>query len=263
MAIEVFNRYEKKYRLTRAEYEEIIELISDHMEADKYSRGRDFYSICNIYYDTEDDLLIRRSIEKPVYKEKLRLRSYGIKGEDDEVFVEIKKKFKGVVNKRRTAMTLKEAKDYLDRDITPEGEGINRQVLREIDYFKNIYRIRPKVFLAYDRRAYFDREDKNFRITFDTNIRARREEPDLKNGDYGRLITEPEFWLMEVKMSGAMPLWFTQILSRLKIYPVSFSKYGTEYTQYINNLISKGEKTACLSQSLPQQKQQFQPVQQF
>lgn len=263
MAIEVFNRYEKKYRLTRAEYEEIIELISDHMEADKYSRGRDFYSICNIYYDTEDDLLIRRSIEKPVYKEKLRLRSYGIKGEDDEVFVEIKKKFKGVVNKRRTAMTLKEAKDYLDRDITPEGEGINRQVLREIDYFKNIYRIRPKVFLAYDRRAYFDREDKDFRITFDTNIRARREEPDFKNGDYGRLITEPEFWLMEVKMSGAMPLWFTQILSRLKIYPVSFSKYGTEYTQYINNLISEGEKTACLSQSLPQQKQQFQPVQQF
>ena len=142
MAIEVFNRYEKKYMLDKEQYEAVINKMSSHMEVDAYNKDNKFYMISNIYYDTPDDRLIRASIEKPAYKEKMRVRSYGVPGIDDNVFVEIKKKYNGIVNKRRTGIKLGDAYDYLDGKITAgmlekKNERINRQVLGEIDYFKH------------------------------------------------------------------------------------------------------------------------------
>lgn len=141
----------------------LIFQIADYMNPDAYNRNGEAYRISNIYYDTENDQLIRASIEKPVYKEKLRLRAYGTPELTDNVFVEIKKKYNGIVNKRRTSMTLQEAYDYLDDDICPDNrEGrINRQVLKEIDYFKNFYHLQPKVYLSYDRFAYFEKDGGN------------------------------------------------------------------------------------------------------
>lgn len=141
MAIEVFNRYEKKYIIDEDTFHKLTYHIADYMNPDAYNRNGEAYRISNIYYDTENDQLIRASIEKPVYKEKLRLRAYGTPELTDNVFVEIKKKYDGIVNKRRTSMTLQEAYDFLDDDICPDNhEGrINRQVLKEIDYFKNFY----------------------------------------------------------------------------------------------------------------------------
>ena len=171
----------------------------------------------NIYYDTENDQLIRASIEKPVYKEKLRLRAYGTPELTDNVFVEIKKKYNGIVNKRRTSITLQEAYYFLDDDICPDShEGrINRQVLKEIDYFKNFYHLQPKVYLSYDRFAYFEKDDGDFRITFDKNITTRREDIRLEHGSYGKKLLPDGKYLMEVKISGAVPLWFTKIISDL------------------------------------------------
>ena len=149
MAIEVFNRYEKKYIIDEDTFHKLTYQIADYMNPDAYNRNGEAYRISNIYYDTENDQLIRASIEKPVYKEKLRLRAYGMPELTDNVFVEIKKKYNGIVNKRRTSMTLQEAYDFLDDDICPDNhEGrINRQVLKEIDYFKNFYHLQPKVYL--------------------------------------------------------------------------------------------------------------------
>lgn len=156
MAIEVFNRYEKKYIIDEDTFHKLTYHIADYMNPDAYNRNGEAYRISNIYYDTENDQLIRASIEKPVYKEKLRLRAYGTPELTDNVFVEIKKKYNGIVNKRRTSMTLQEAYYFLDDDICPDShEGrINRQVLKEIDYFKNFYHCSLKfIFHMTDSRT--------------------------------------------------------------------------------------------------------------
>ena len=229
MAIEVFNRYEKKYLIDAKDFKWLLEKLKERMEPDKYNKDGRLYNISNIYYDTPDDALIRASIEKPVYKEKLRLRSYGVPGIYDEVFLEIKKKYNGMVNKRRTCLRLKEAYNLLDNGIKPEDSfGINKQVLEEIRYLLKIYKPVPKVYLTYDRMAFFDREDDDFRVTFDTNIRTRRYDVGLEKGSHGELLIGNALWLMEVKSSKAIPLWFTKLLEEKNIKSVSFSKYGTE-----------------------------------
>ena len=265
MAIEVFNRNEKKYIMDEKIYNKLLMRLGDYMELDAYNVGQEFYSISNIYYDSLDDKLIRNSIEKPVYKEKLRVRSYGIPSIEDIVYIEIKKKYKDNVNKRRTAIKLGDAYDYLNNDICPDlnQDQMNKQVFNEIDYFKNFYKIIPKVLISYDRRAYFEQNDGCFRLTFDTNIKSRRNNIKLEDGNYGQKLLEDGQFLMEVKISNAAPLWFTRLMSELDIFPISFSKYATEYKSYINNMIIKGEEI-CLNQYLRQlQITQFQLAQQF
>lgn len=236
MAIEVFNRYEKKFLVEQEKVDILTERLSEYMEIDKYNRDGRMYTICNIYYDTPDDELIRRSIEGPVYKEKLRLRSYGTVGLWDSVFVEIKKKYKGIVNKRRTSMNLKEAYEFIENGLLPDlsNPKINRQVLKELEYFRSVYELVPKVCLCYDRMAFFAKDDGDFRVTFDTNVRARRQDVGLEYGDYGSAVVKDGRWIMEVKMQNSAPLWFTRLMSELEIYPASISKYGTEYKAYID-----------------------------
>lgn len=265
MAIEVFNRYEKKFLIDEATYTKLTRQLSDYMEADQFSKDREFYNISNIYYDTPTNDLIRNSIEKPVYKEKLRLRSYGVPDLEDEVFLEIKKKYRGMVNKRRTAITLKDAYDYVETKVlsNPKPDS-NKQIIREIDFFLNRYQIEPKLYLSYDRRAYFVSYDSDFRITFDTNIKTRRYDLRLENGSYGEDLLEKGGWLMEVKIMKAAPLWFTKILSDCKVYGTSFSKYGTEYKRMVQSKIEKGEWELCLNPYYQQQqKQHYQLVHQY
>ncbi len=248
MAQAVFNRYEKKYLMPEPVYQELRFRLAPYMQTDQYG----LHTICNIYYDTPGYDLIRRSIEKPVYKEKLRLRSYGIPTLDSPVFLEIKKKYRKVVNKRRIQLTLQEAYDYVERGIQPAQGGDyvergiqpaqsckyaehgirsaqDRQILQEINFFLYRYPLMRGIYLAYDRTALFGMEDPEFRVTFDQRIRSRRSFMGLENGDYGELLLPEGYYLMESKVLGATPLWFTEILSELEIYPVSFSKYGNVY----------------------------------
>ncbi len=231
MAIEVFNRYEKKFIISDDIYRKIKPQFEDYMEVDEFSRNGDFYTICNIYYDTKDNEIIRKSIEKPAYKEKLRLRSYGVVGPKDKVYLEIKKKFNGCVNKRRTSIKLEDAYQYLVTKKKPTLESsMNEQILNEIDFMIQRYpSLQPALFLSYERSAMFGIENKNFRITFDRNILTRRYDLGLHFGLYGEFLLPKDQWIMEVKIDKAAPLWFAELLSRYKIYPTSFSKYGTEY----------------------------------
>lgn len=222
MAQAVFNRYEKKYLIPEEIYLELRSRLRPYMQEDQYG----LHTICNIYYDTPDSYLIRHSIEKPVYKEKLRLRSYGIPTLQSTVFLEIKKKYRKVVNKRRIQLTLQEAYDYVERGIRPQTDS---QILHEIDFFLSRYSLVKGIYLAYDRIALFGKEDHEFRVTFDQNIRSRRSLMGLENGDFGEMLLPEGYYLMESKIMGATPLWFTEILSDLAIYPVSFSKYGNIY----------------------------------
>ncbi|MCH5272992.1 MAG: polyphosphate polymerase domain-containing protein [Lachnospiraceae bacterium] len=234
MAIEVFNRYEKKYRVNDACYQKLRERLSEYMEADAYSKDGGVYTICNIYYDTQQNDLVRKSMERPVYKEKLRLRSYGVAAPEDKVFLEIKKKYEGLVNKRRTKIELAEAYLFLQTGELPKYKPyMNAQVLNELHYFIHRMELIPALFLSYDRVAMFGKEDKDFRVTFDRNITVRRYDLGLHYGVYGDKLLPEDEWIMEVKIDKAMPLWMARILSEFQIYPVSFSKYGTEYKNRI------------------------------
>lgn len=234
MAIEVFNRYEQKYVITDDIYQKIRPVLEDYMEVDKYSKNGDLYTICNIYYDTPNNDIIRTSIDKPLYKEKLRLRSYGVVKQTDKVFLEIKKKYKGLVNKRRTSILLGDAYQYINTKKKPEIKHfMNEQILTEIDYMIQKNTLQPALFLSYDRNALFGMEDPNFRVTFDTNLKTRRYDVGLDYGNYGEPLLPRDYWIMEAKTDKAVPLWFAQLLSSYRIYPASFSKYGTEYKKYI------------------------------
>mgnify|MGYP003253127354 CR=1 FL=1 len=219
---EIFQRYEKKYILTKVQHEQFLERVKDYIEMDQFGES----TICNLYYDTPSYELIRSSIEKPVYKEKLRLRSYGIPRKEDETFVEIKKKYDGIVYKRRIELPFEESTKYLDHGISPSKVN---QIKKEIDYFVSYYEPVKKMYIAYDRTAMIGKYDDSIRVTFDRNIRYRMNDLDLGKGDYGTLVLSPETVLMEIKVAGAYPLWMVSILSELQLYPTSFSKYGSCY----------------------------------
>lgn len=236
LAIEVFNRYEHKYILDKKTYIEVLKVMDKHMEADAYNKGHKPYTITNIYFDTSDDYLIRHSLSKPNYKEKLRLRAYGVPEENASVYLEIKKKFNGIVNKRRTELKLNEAYDFVRHGKVAETkEYMNEQVVREIEYFLNVYDLHPKLYLAYDRVAYFEKDNADLRISFDMNIRSRRFDLRLEDGDFGEKMFDEDIYLMEVKTSLAKPLWLTKMLTEYDIKRCSFSKYGTEYKRMREN----------------------------
>lgn len=236
MAIEVFNRYENKYLLDDEAYQRLYDRLLDYMELDEYNKQHPFYSISNIYFDTYHDALIRKSISKPKYKEKLRLRAYGVPKPEAKGYLELKKKVYGLVNKRRTSLRLDEAYEFVRTGVLPEyQEYMNKQVLHEIHYFLSRHELVPKVYLAYDRRALFDKSSRDLRITFDTNIRSRRYDLTLESGDYGEPLLEPGRWLMEVKAEKTIPLWLSRLLSEHQMFRTSFSKYGNEYRKYTAN----------------------------
>ncbi len=238
MAIEVFNRVEKKYFLDTKQFNELTERLQEYMNPDAYCTDGQFYSINNIYFDTDTDELIRTSIEKPVYKEKLRMRSYGVPKSDSLVFLEIKKKYRGVVNKRRTKIGLQECYDFVEKGIMPTGEDyLNPQVVKEMKYFIDFYRPHPKVFIKYDRMALFGKEDKELRITFDKNLTTRREDLKLECGEHGTPLLKDGIYLMEIKIPMSFPMWLSAMLADLDIKNISFSKYGTEYKQYVTDEI--------------------------
>lgn len=218
----VFKRYEMKYLLTLEQKQRVLDAMAPYMKLDKYGRT----VIRNIYFDTENYRLIRRSIEKPAYKEKLRIRSYRQANPGEPVFVELKKKYKGVVYKRRLSMPEQAAMDWLGGD----GNVEDSQIAREIDYFKNFYQgLRPTVFLSYEREAYYSLDGSDFRVTFDDHILCRQDGLSLSAEPGGRSISEEDKVLMEIKTSGGIPLWMTAVLTKEKIFKTSFSKYGTAY----------------------------------
>ena len=222
--IMIFKRVEKKYRLTPAQKDALLGLIGHRLTPDAHGRN----TICSLYLDTPDHLIIRNSIIAKAYKEKLRLRSYGTPGMADHVFLEIKKKFKGVVYKRREVMTLQAAMDYIERGAKP----CDSQIMREIDYAMHFYRQpKPAMLIAYEREAYFDAENPNLRLTFDANVRARETDCRLENGHHGEYLLPEDAILMEIKTDGAMPVWLAQALSQCGLLPTRFSKYGTAYVR--------------------------------
>lgn len=238
---DVFERIEVKYLLDEMQYRELMKRLEPIAAIDGYGET----SILNIYFDTPDFKLIERSLEKPVYKEKLRLRTYGIPEDDSNAFIEIKKKYKGVVYKRRITMSYMDSLDYLIRDKKPPKES---QISKEIDYFKQYYKgLKPAMAISYDRIAMAGIEDPDLRITFDTNIRWRTEDLSLKRGNVGKDILLPGQHLMELKIAGAMTCEIARILDELNIRQTSFSKYGRGYEAYMYGNLMRRQSSSNTS----------------
>jgi hypothetical protein len=240
MSIKTFKRYEKKYIINTEQYNKLIPRLLEYMELDKHCKHDENYSIYNIYYDTENSDVISHSVNHPYYKEKLRLRSYGTPDDSNiKVFLELKKKINGIVNKRRATLTLEQAYKFLEFGEKPVSDDYhNKQVLSEIEYYLRNNPVHPTVYIGYKRTALFGKENKEFRVTFDSKILTRRNALNLEAGYFGEDLLGKEQFLMEVKIIGAMPLWFTKLLSELSIYSTNFSKYGTEYKRHFGTIQS-------------------------
>lgn len=223
----IFKRYELKYLLTKEQKEKVLQEIRPYMALDQYGRT----TIRNIYFDTESYRLVRRSLEAPAYKEKLRIRSYCRAAPDSTVFVELKKKYQKVVYKRRIALPEQAAMDWVaGRRSCPESS----QIAAEVDYFLRYYgSLTPAVFLSYEREAFYSKDQSDFRVTFDDTILCRQKELSLGSEAYGLPVLPEGTALMEIKCSGGIPMWMAHILSQERLYKTSFSKYGTAYRTII------------------------------
>ncbi len=236
-----FRRKENKYLLDRREFAAVMRAMSPRLRPDAYPEG----TVCSVYYDTPDFRLIRTCLDKPAYREKLRMRSYGVPEAYDPVFVEIKKKFKGVVYKRRASMPYVSACGYLDQGIRTAEDS---QILREIDWFFSLYgKLEPKRYVAYDRLSFVDRRDESLRITFDRNVRCRDYDLALGAGDHGDPLLPEGTVVMEAKISGSSPKWMARMLSELGILPRSFSKYGTSYSREVRRVHAVAQQEAIKS----------------
>ena len=228
MAITTFVRKEKKYLITAEQRDKLLKLLPKYMVFDKYCQQGNMYTVNNIYFDTVTYDVIRNSVSKPAYKSKLRMRSYITEATDsDVVFLEMKKKITGVVNKRRIVSTLKDIENYLETRRRPEHlSQQQKQVFNEIDYVLDTAELKPMVYLTYKRIALFDRTDSSIRVTIDEDLLARNTDVSLRSKRYGEILLPENHYLMEIKVSGAFPLWLAHILTELNIHPTSFSKYG-------------------------------------
>ncbi len=215
-----FRRVEEKYLLSEKEYKILKKRMNKYLKKDIYDK----YTICSVYFDNDNHDSIINSLEKPIYKEKVRIRSYGVIDEVGYLYLELKKKYNGIVSKRRIKMNLKELDEYLNNNLE-----INNQILKEIDYVIKKFNMKPSIFIAYDRESFVGISEENLRITFDSNLRSRNNDLVLNRNDSGKLFFKDNTYIMEIKTLDSIPIWLSKILSELSIYPKSFSKYGEIY----------------------------------
>lgn len=224
-----FKRYEYKYRLTSTQHDKLVEKMKNHMKLDEFGRN----TINNVYFDTSDFLLIRRSLEKPVYKEKLRVRWYGVRESDTPIYIELKKKYKGIVYKRRIKRSWEETRGYFE-DNCPLPHKKQGQIVNELEYFMKFYQnLAPALFLGYEREAYFGLENSDFRMTFDFNICCCEHEIMKQTSNNGHPVLGQEQVLLEVKTGEGLPRWLLDFFAEEQVYRSSFSKYGTAYQQIL------------------------------
>jgi len=246
-----FKRYEVKYMLTDEQRDRLQEVMSDHMVADQWGPS----TICNVYYDTPNHLLVRRSAEHPDYKEKVRIRSYGVAHEGDPVFVELKKKYDGVVYKRRASMEAGRAMALLRGEGDPQD-----QIERELDYTCRRYGgLIPSFYIAYDREAFYAADDHEFRMTFDRRVRTRTHNMALTATDEAERILDDGLNLLEVKSAGAFPLWLTHFFAEEKIYKVSFSKVGAAWQRELRGML-EAPRPKSLVRGVSRRPQHMAPV---
>lgn len=229
MALEIFSRKEQKYLITRRQHEELVERIGPKMRNDKNGvNGR--YSVTSLYFDNNEKGIYFETKNKLKYRQKLRLRVYDDADLDSKAFFEVKQKHNKVVNKRRMLLPLGEAYRYLEEDGQAgldHYKTSNTQVLKEIDYFRKFYKLRPEMVVSYSRHALHGLDDDGLCITFDFDLRCRKDDLHIENGPYGENFIDEDLVVLEVKVDDSVPLWLARILQELQCEQRSASKFCT------------------------------------
>lgn len=239
MADFVFKRYELKYILSLSQYFKIKAELEKRLCPDKFGIN----TVQSLYYDTADDRMIRTSLEKPVFKEKLRLRCYNLNDNDKDIFIEMKRKYDGVVYKRRISCKEKDAYKIFT-------EPQNTQIGKELQYFHGFYgTLYPKMLILYDREAFFD-GNSDLRVTFDRKVRYRKDNLNFYTSLEGESLVPKDSVLMEIKSANAFPLWLCNLLCAENIQKQSFSKYGAAYKLEYDKRIYARSKVLCLNRFL-------------
>jgi hypothetical protein len=233
----IFRRVEQKYLISAEQHDALLKALGNKLVKDEYY----YNDIYNLYLDTPNYDLIIQSMEKPLYKEKFRVRSYGLaENEDSKVYLEIKKKFDGTSHKRRISMTLGEFYKYMEKGNRPKNA--NPITLAELDYDFQKYHLQPSILINYERYSYYIKGNKDLRITFDHNLKYRTTKPDLTNGDDMHHIIDKNMCIMEIKSLDSLPLDLSRLLAKLKIYPRKFSKPKQAYLKHLKRQTAKERK---------------------
>ncbi len=231
--IVVMRRSELKYHLSKEQLAFFKNKIEEHMRVDKYG----LTTIFSIYFDTPTFTLINKSIERPKYKEKIRVRSYGLTNETSPVFLEIKRKNDGVVYKRRIVTTEAQVNSFLN-----ENDELNKtQIGRELVAFKEKYgKLEPKYLIISDRLAYI-KDNSDVRVTLDLNPRYRIDNLNLHSSSDGIPLLEEGDAILEIKVQNSVPIWLTKILTEGKIYKTTFSKVGNAHKRETRNKLIRND----------------------
>lgn len=239
-AIEIFRRKEQKYLITIDQYKALIMHIAPYMRPDRFGiDGR--YTITSLYFESQDHTIYFETKNKLKFRQKLRLRVYDHTDINGTAFFEVKQKHKKVVNKRRTLILLHQAYRYLNEEVLHDDyDTSNFQVLREIDYFRKLYRLKPEMIVSYDRHALHCLEDPDLRITFDFNLRCRNDDLLLEHGPHGEHFIDPNLVVLEVKVNDSVPLWLTRILQHVNCEQRSASKFCTSMELLKNEALPFG-----------------------
>jgi hypothetical protein len=221
-------RFEQKYILNQSQYYEVLGFLGEFVREDEFGLS----TVYSIYYDSDDFKLSRSAVDNSVFKEKLRLRCYGVPIPGDAVYWELKKKLRGVTYKQRISAAFDNSGVYLD---IAAINGRTDYTYHEINWLAETYKPHPKFMICYERQAFQGIEDDRFRLTFDTNVLWRSTDLDFSGGFYGTPLCGENEYIMELKTCDAIPMALSRHLTRLKIFPVSFSKYKLTYFHYVND----------------------------
>lgn len=219
--------------LTQAEYRALREAILPYMTYDTYGDPHGKYNIVSLYYESDDKVIYHETMNKLRFRQKLRLRVYDQVTTEDNSFIEIKQKFKNVVNKRRSILPLKDAYRVLsapyDESLIQSSNASNAQILREALHFKELYALKPATVVSYDRQAFSGvaENEQDLRVTFDYNLMCRAEDLALENGPEGIHFVDEDLVILEVKVSNSVPFWLSRILSDFNFTRQGFSKFCT------------------------------------
>ena len=226
MSAQTFERHEKKFLITFEQKEIILDKLKDNLVLDERNGNKGVYNVYSLYFDDDFDDIIRISVSKPPYKEKLRMRSYKLSPTDsDKIYLEIKKKYNKVGNKRRISLSYNECLDYIKGIKRPSFDDyLSNQVLKEIDQVLRRNEIYPKMFIGCKREAFFGKYDRTLRITFDTDITYRNYNVNFDD-DKGEILLKDRI-VMEVKFGLAIPYEIVRMLSEMGLYRRGYSKYG-------------------------------------
>lgn len=242
MAIEIFTRREQKYLISRKQYQELVKQISFYMRPD-LNGTNGCYTVTSLYFDNVDHSIYFETKNKLKFRQKLRLRVYDETDINGTAFFEVKQKHKKVVNKRRMVLPLSEAYRYLKNDFNlplEEYETSNTQVLKEIDHFRHLYRLKPEMIISYDRHALHGIDNDELRITFDLNLRCRNNDLFVENGPEGEHFIDNDLVILEVKVNNSVPLWLTRILQDLGCRQQGASKFCTSLEHLKGNNLPNG-----------------------